>query len=272
MGRTLAGVWAHPDDECYAMFGSVVRHGTDPRFRLVVLHATDGDAGEIAPGVPTTREGLGAWRRAEDVAAWRALGTEPDRHVWLGHGDGRLAEVGAGLVDEVADFLRAERPDVVLTFGPDGVTGHPDHVAIGAATEAAFHRVRAEGAADGGAARDDDGGLQRLLFGCIPRRAWLIAQRYRVMAGLGAWDPSEVYHLRGVPDEDVGVVVRHHEGLERMLAAHKEHASQRHVMFDPAGSDERWMKALSLETWVLAWPPREPGAAVLTDVFEGLDP
>ncbi|CAN7310474.1 PIG-L deacetylase family protein [Knoellia sp. LjRoot47] len=260
MGRTLAGVWAHPDDECYAMYGTVVRHATDPGFRPVVVHATDGDAGEIAPGVPATPETLGAWRRAEDVAAWRALGTEPDPHVWLGHPDGRLGDVGDGLVDEVAEVLRAERPDVVVTFGPDGVTGHPDHVAIGATTERAFHRVRDEGS----------GGLHRLLFGCIPRRAWAIAQRYRAHAGLGPWDPSRVYELRSVPDDDVGIVVRHRDGLDRMLAAHKEHRSQRHVMFDPSGTDEQWKNVISLETWAVAWPPRDPGTAVLTDVFEGL--
>ena len=260
MGLTLAGVWAHPDDECYAMYGSVARHAADPGFRLVVLHATDGDAGEIAPGVPTTPAGLGAWRREEDAEAWRALGVVPDRHVWLGHPDGRLADVGARLVDEVTDFLRAERPDVVTTFGPDGVTGHPDHLAIGAATERAFHRVREEGGS----------GLHRLLFGCIPERAFRIAQRYRVGTGLGAWDPTRVFHLRGVPDAEVGVVVRHRDDLERMLAAHKAHRSQRHVMFDPAGTDERWMRVMALETWVVAWPSREPGSAVLTDVFEGL--
>lgn len=109
-----------------------------------------------------------------------------------------------------------------------------------------------------------------MLFGCIPRRAWAIAQRYRAHAGLGPWDPSRVYELRSVPDDDVGIVVRHRDGLDRMLAAHKEHRSQRHVMFDPSGTDEQWKNVISLETWAVAWPPRDPGTAVLTDVFEGL--
>ena len=35
-------------------------------------------------------------------------------------------------------ILDEERPDVVVTFGPDGITGHPDHITIGAATTEAF--------------------------------------------------------------------------------------------------------------------------------------
>jgi len=65
---------AHPDDESYATYGTVALHGVDPRFRLVVLHATDGGAGEIAAGVPATPETLGAHRRLEDEAAWQAVG------------------------------------------------------------------------------------------------------------------------------------------------------------------------------------------------------
>ena len=261
MGLTLAGVWAHPDDECYGMFGTVARHAADPAFRLVVLHATDGDAGEIAPGVEAVPEQLGSWRRAEDTAAWRALGREPDQHVWLGHPDGRLADVGDRLVEEVTDFLRAERPDVVLTFGPDGVTGHPDHIAVGAATERAFHRVRAE----------HGPGLRRLLFGCIPQRVFDLEQRRRRQDGTGLWDPSRVFHPRGVPDDQVGVVVRNHAHVARMLAALKAHRSQRHVMFDREGTDEEWMLVMRREAWVFAWPPPDRGAGVLGDVFEGLD-
>jgi LmbE family N-acetylglucosaminyl deacetylase len=83
MGRTLAVVVAHPDDESYSTYGTVARYADDPLFRLVVLHATDGEGGEIADGVPATRETLGAWRRQEDDITWRALGRLPDRHDWL---------------------------------------------------------------------------------------------------------------------------------------------------------------------------------------------
>ena len=116
---------------------------TDERFWLSVLHATDGDAGGVAPGLTVEPCSLGRHRRDEAREAWRAVGREPDRDVWLGHQDGDVAAVGHGrLVEEVTRFLEDGRPDVVITFGPEGITGHPDHIAIGRATDEAFERVR----------------------------------------------------------------------------------------------------------------------------------
>ena len=61
------------------------------------------------------------------------------------------------LVDRVATVLGEERPDVGATFGPDGITGHPDHIRIGEAATAAFLRF----AGDGGP------GFRRLVYGGI---------------------------------------------------------------------------------------------------------
>ena len=262
MSGTLAVVVAHPDDESYSTYGTVARYAADPRFRLVVLHATDGERGEIAPGVPATRAGLGAWRRQEAENAWRALGRVPDRHVWLGYPDGGLADVGVpALRDAVAVFLRDERPDVVATFGPDGVTGHPDHIAMCHATTEAFHVVRREGGT----------GLRRLLHGGIPQSAFERGQRWLAARGKPVWDPTQMYHLRGTPDDEFGITTDNRAVVDRMLAAMKEHRSQRHVIFDPEGTDDEWMRVMRRETWVIAWPPRGPGRPLLDDVFAALD-
>jgi LmbE family N-acetylglucosaminyl deacetylase len=261
MGRTLAVVVAHPDDESYSTYGTVARYADDPGFRLVVLHATDGESGEIASGVPATRENLGSWRRQEDENAWRTLGRLPDRHDWLGHPDGGLAQVGVEtLRDTIAEFLRQERPDVVATFGPDGVTGHPDHIVMCEATTEAFHVVRNE----------DGPGMRRLLHGGIPQSYFERGQRWSAERGKQVWDPTRMYHLRGTPDELFGIKVDNRQVLPLMLAAIKEHRSQRHVMYDPDGTDEEWMRVMSRETWVIAWPRRESGAPMLADVFAGL--
>lgn len=137
--RRLAVCVAHPDDETYATFGSVALHAAEPGFRLSVLHATDGGAGEIAPGVKVRPENLGSLRRLEDELGRAAVGHAPDRHQWLDLPDGQVSEAPqAELVNRIAAFLDEEQPDVVVTFGPDGVTGHPDHIAMSAATGEAF--------------------------------------------------------------------------------------------------------------------------------------
>ncbi len=261
-GRTLAVCVAHPDDETYSTFGSVALHADDPHFRLVVLHATDGDAGQVAPGVDIGPEGLGAHRRREDEMGWAAVGYTPDRHDWLGYPDGELALAPFDeVVAQVARFLDEERPDVVCTFGPHGMTGHPDHITIGRATDTAFHVVR----------RDGGPGLRRLLHAGFAETYFRKHQAWLRDQGLPQWQPDRLYHLRGTPDEDIGVKVATRQVADRVFAGIQQHRSQMHVLFAHPVDDTVFIAGNSRETHVVAWPPRAVGAPVLTDIFEGLD-
>ena len=260
--RTLACVFAHPDDDAYGVAGTVALHGDDPGFRFVMVHATYGEQGDIREGFPATRETLGEIRRAEDEAAWRALGRVPDRHEWLGLPDGGIADVPVEeVIAVVARILEEERPDVVVTFGPDGVFGHPDHVTIGAATDEAFARVRADGGP----------GLRRLAHGMVPQSVFERWNRQRADLGLSTFDPTQTYHMRGVPDDQLGVVVDRSAVAARVVAGLREHRSQLHVMSDDPDDTEQWERRNRREWYAIAWPEREPGAPVLTDLFEGLD-
>jgi LmbE family N-acetylglucosaminyl deacetylase len=117
--------------------GWIALHREDRDLRFVLLHATGGEAGEIASDAGLASEQLGGVRRREDEAGWRIIGRTPDRHEWLGFPAGRLADLPAGLLEaEIARVLAEQRPDVVLTFGPDGITDYPDHITLGAATTA----------------------------------------------------------------------------------------------------------------------------------------
>jgi LmbE family N-acetylglucosaminyl deacetylase len=100
--------------------------------------ATDGDAGKSS-GIPVlSRAELGALRRAELTAAAHLLGIASLSTP--GHGDGVLKEVDPDrLIGEIVLFIRRNRPDVLLTFGPEGApTQHRDHRAIARAATAAF--------------------------------------------------------------------------------------------------------------------------------------
>jgi LmbE family N-acetylglucosaminyl deacetylase len=260
--RVLALVVAHPDDDAYGLAGTVALHSDDPGFRYVLVHATDGAKGDIPPGFAATPETLGAIRREEDRRAWRALGREPDRHEWLEREDGALEQVPFDdLVGQVAAILAEERPDVVATFGPDGITGHPDHVRIGAATDAAFHRCR----------RTPGPGLRRLVHGAMPASVFARWNESRARRGLPTWDPEAVYHLRGVPDEDIGITVDVSSVSDRIVAGLREHRSQQHVIVAEGVTDEEWARSASREHLVIAWPAPRPGCERLTSVFAGLD-
>ena len=133
----LGCVFAHPDDETFASGGTIAKLA-GAKTQIDLFCATDGDAGKTS-GIPvSSRAELGARRRSELAAAARILGigslSTP------GHGDGVLREVDPDrLVGEIVLFLRHYRPDVVLTFGPEGApTQHRDHRAISRAATAAF--------------------------------------------------------------------------------------------------------------------------------------
>lgn len=267
---TLAVVVAHPDDDAYGIAGSVALHADEPDFRFVLVHATEGEAGDIRPGFDATRESLGRVRRAEDEAAWRAVGRPPDRHVWLGYRDGAVADVPSDeLVDAVWAVLAAEQPDVVHTFGPDGIFGHPDHVAVGAATDTAFRRGRA--AVEAGDLRAT--AFRRLVHGAVPESVFRRWNAQRADLGLSVWDPTQPFHMRGVPDEEIGIVVDCRGVAAAIVAGLREHRSQHHVMSDDPDDVDRWRRVVSREWYVVAWPPRTTTTddAPLTDLFDGLD-
>lgn len=259
--HTLALIVAHPDDDAYGLAGTVALHEHDPGFRFILVHATDGGAGEIAPDYPASGLPLGVIRRRETANAWRAHGYPPDRHEWLDYDDGCVAGVDPDeLAARVERILAEERPQVVATFGPDGITGHPDHIAVGAAVDAAFDSVR----------RTAGPGLRRLVHGALRRSTVQRWNRLRVRSGQRPWDPERIYDLRGVPDEWIGIEVDTSAAAARIVAGLKEHRTQRHVIFDPRGNDRSWQRLVSREPLVIAWPPRPPGQPVLDDVFAGI--
>jgi len=133
----LAAIFAHPDDETFAVGGTLAKLAAQGG-RWDLFCATDGDAGKSS-GIPVaSRAELGALRRNELLLAARQLGAHEVE--CAGHPDGALGTVDVDqLVGEIVRFLRAHRPDVVITFGPEGApTGHRDHTAISRAATAAY--------------------------------------------------------------------------------------------------------------------------------------
>ena len=140
--RRLLGVWAHPDDEAYLSAGlmhEVVRSGG----QVTLVALTDGEAGFSADDArPADARRL--QRRSELVAAGARVGVADIRH--FGLDDGAVADADAGVVVErLVEVVDEIRPDAVVTFGPDGITGHDDHIACSAlATRAWLARPTGE--------------------------------------------------------------------------------------------------------------------------------
>lgn len=131
--RRLLAVLAHPDDESLGVGGTLARYAAEGVETFLVT-ATRGESGRyqgVRPGEPNHpgAEALAQIRERELREAAHVLGV---REVsLLGYGDQRLDRADPPeVIGRIAAELRRIRPDVVVTFGPDGAYGHPDHIAI----------------------------------------------------------------------------------------------------------------------------------------------
>ena len=257
MTRRLAAVFAHPDDDTYGVGGTVGMHA-DAGIVVTAILATSGDAGRILDPSLATPQNLGLVREGEDRAAWGELGVRPVLH-FLRHPDGDLRGVPRDeLAGRIAELLASARPEVVVTFGPDGVTGHEDHIAVGEAATAGFHRARE---------RSPEDGLARLFYVAIPQSRLDRLNALLRERGIEPLDPTQPFVPRGVPDESIAVMVDCSAVYQRKLEALRQHRTQGELEDVPY---ELWPDVLDREAFVLAWPERARGEPVLSDVFEGL--
>ena len=187
----LLGVFAHPDDETFCAGGTFARYAGQGA-EIMVVSATRGQAGQIRDAAAGNRRTIAAVREAELRLACERLGITRVR--CLDHVDGTLADAGfSALVDEVAEVIGEFRPDVVITFGPDGGYGHPDHVTISAVTTAACQRAADPGHRPDRAVPRPLLRPPRLYYRCFPPGDLLIMER------LATWLTSQPDRFAGTP-------------------------------------------------------------------------
>jgi LmbE family N-acetylglucosaminyl deacetylase len=124
---TILAVWAHPDDESFCAAGLLASAAANGQ-RVICLTFTKGEAGVQDESRWPAKE-LGKIRDKELADGLELLGIK-DHHC-LDYADGGCAEVSdAEGAAAVKAFIETHQPDTILTFGPDGLTGHPDHQAV----------------------------------------------------------------------------------------------------------------------------------------------
>ncbi|PLS77113.1 MAG: PIG-L family deacetylase [Chloroflexi bacterium] len=227
--RRLLAVWAHPDDEAFGPVGTM-RLAHDQGWQTAILTATQGDAGQSAKADLSPGQTLGEVREAELRAACAVLGVD-HLQVWR-YPDGGLQDIPQDeLRSRVLDVMLDWQPHVVITFGLDGITGHPDHIAISAATRHAFAQLQSEPAIQ----------LRRLYYVTV-RPGRQIENR------MGAAPP---------PAAPTSVVdVSRYEAVKRGALAC--HASQKDE-WEPLLADHDW---LTVDRFFRALPPTEPGTPI----------
>jgi LmbE family N-acetylglucosaminyl deacetylase len=132
---TILGVYAHPDDECWTA-GGVLAAACANGQEVVCVTATRGDAGETADETKWPQAKLAEIRERELEASLALLGDI--EHRWFDYGDGTLEAGDIEAIKYLKALIIEIKPDTIVTFGPDGLTGHSDHKAVCAWTLAAL--------------------------------------------------------------------------------------------------------------------------------------
>jgi N-acetyl-1-D-myo-inositol-2-amino-2-deoxy-alpha-D-glucopyranoside deacetylase len=237
---------------------------------VVLVTATRGEVGEIYNmDEAVSRPRLGEIRTEELRAADEILGV--DRQEFLGYRDSGMVDTTDNkdprsfhqapleeAAQKLAVLLREERPDVVLTYGEDGVYGHPDHIKAHLVTNAAIDLVEHEGL-----------GVKKLYYTAIPRsmmQAFVEQMPEEAQRAMGG-----NMRIAGTPDELVTTRVDVHDYVERKRAAFRAHVSQN----DPSSwfatmQDQIYELAFGTEYYQLA--RGKPGSSLPeSDLFAGID-
>ncbi|TVR69922.1 MAG: PIG-L family deacetylase [Sphaerobacteraceae bacterium] len=248
----MLGIFAHPDDESRIVGGALARYA-DQGISVSLLVATRGEAGSCGEPPLCDSEDLAQFRERELREACEILGVS-DLSI-LDYQDGKLEDVDLDeLTGHCVAAIRRQRPHVVLTFGPEGRTLHPDHIVIHKAATAAFHI-----AADPEAYPDD--GLpahapEKLYYHVVPES----------ITEQASWRfPTQ-------PDREVTLVLDVRPWIaQKQRASNEAHRSQAHDLIFKGITDELRWELLSTEHYVLAATSGRPIPASEHDMFSGID-
>lgn len=227
-------VFAHPDDESFGPAGVLAKYAQAGAV-VTGLFFTRGQNGDTGQTPPPSPEELGRLRTQDLLDATRVIGFR-DVTI-LEYLDGTLDQVPPERLE--ADVLAAferERPNLVITFGPGGITHHPDHLAVYRATTSAFGRTLQRGPE-----------AAELYYSAVPR------------------DRAEEMNLVGLPDSEPNTFIEAATTFAIKIAALKFHA--RHVLDAQEYVTELEAHPRTEATLHRAWP-EVPNGLVIRGFFE----
>ena len=270
----LMAVLAHPDDESLGLGGALAKYAAEG-VEVFLVTATRGDGGRYRGRRPGGREHPGAAaladiREAELRAAAAVLGV---REVSvLGYQDRHLDRVDPReAIAAIAAHVRRVRPDVILTFGPEGAYGHPDHIAISQFATAAVVAAAANTAlAVDGAGAAPPHAVSKFYYIAWPQSTW---SAYQAAIGQLATTVDGVErHVTPWPDWAITTVIDVRRFWPTVWRAVSCHDSQVAAYEGLKGLPSDLHEALwGWQSFYRAFSTVNGGRARETDLFEGID-
>jgi LmbE family N-acetylglucosaminyl deacetylase len=228
---TILGVWAHPDDDIYLSAG-LMATAVGAGQRVVDVTATRGEGGSM-DDERWPPERMGDVRTNELLRSLDVLGVK-EHHFLEGpvdlDMDTALDPAGAAQVRRIMEDIG---PDTVLTFGPEGMTGHVAHQDVSRWAGEAFGEVATPGA--------------RLYHAVFPQS---LADEW--LEKLAPFDIFRPGTPNVVADQEMDLYLElPTEVLDQKIASIKEHASQIEALYEVFG-DEGFRRFMAKEGFVLA--------------------
>ena len=255
----LMAVLAHPDDESLGIGGTLAKYANEG-VDVFLLTATPGDRGRYRdyrfgdpqhPGAPA----LARIRERELRAAASALGV---RDVALLHyHDQELDRAKPQeAIPAIVEHLRRVQPDVIITFGPDGAYGHPDHIAISQLTTAAVVAAA-------------DPAIAKLYYIAWPASTWAAYQSaFKKLTSMVDGVERQVVPW---PDWEITTVIDTRQFTQKVWQAISCHESQMGVYTQLAHLSPEHREAVwGQQCFYRVFSTVNGGRARETDLFEGI--
>lgn len=270
--QRLMAVLAHPDDESLGIGGVLAKYAAEGA-DVSVVTATRGDRGRYRGHPPGDDQhpgpaALASIREEELRAAAAALGVR-DVSV-LDYGDQHLdlAEPRHA-IGRIVGHMRRVRPDVVVTFGPDGAYGHPDHVAISQFTTASIVAAANPDFRDAGADAAPTHQVSKLYYIAWPASTWAAYQA--AFKTLRSSVDGIERQATPWPDWAITTVVdtrSHWPTVWRAVSCHQSqiNAYERLKSLSPAQHEALWGR----QSFYRAFSTVNGGRTLETDLFEGI--
>ena len=252
-------VLAHPDDESLGIGGTLAKYASEG-VDVFLLTATRGDRGRyrdyrFADAQHPGGSALGTIRERELRAAAAALGVR--EVAFLDYGDQELDRANPReAVAAIVEHLRRVHPEVVITFGPDGAYGHPDHIAISQLATAAVVAAA-------------DPAISKLYYIAWPESTWAAYQSaFKKLTSMVDGVERQVVPW---PDWEITTVIDTRQYCQTVWRAISCHESQMSVYtqlehLSPQHRDALW----GVQSFYRVFSTVNGGRARETDLFEGI--
>ncbi len=265
---SLLAVFAHPDDEAYGVGGSLSRYAAEG-CDVHLVTATRGEAGEISDASLASKANLPMVREQELRCACQVYGIHAP--LFLDYLDGQLPGVHQGqAVGKLVRIIRELKPQVLISFGPDGIYGHYDHIAVHRWATIAYDL-----------AADPQCFPELPAVACAPHQVsklyWSVVSEELVAAMSGAGKPASVlmdgvpFPMVGYPRQQISTRIDVSQHIHLKLQGLQCHATQ--FSASAASDEEREMLASPLfreELFVLARSTLARAPGLETDLFAGI--